>query len=120
MPESFEIDADRKLVICRAWGLLTDEELRDHYKRLLADPAFRPEYCQFADLRGVTEFTVDSRTIEDAARMQVFSPGTRRAFVAPTGVAFGLARMFSAYSASAGQTLEVFKDVHSAEEWLGV
>ncbi|MEO8333783.1 MAG: hypothetical protein ABI664_02340 [bacterium] len=120
MPESFEIDPQRELVVCRAWGLLTDEELRDHYKRMLADPAFRPDYRQVADLRGVTDFTVDSKTIEEAARMHVFAPGTRRAFVAPMGVAFGLARMFSLYSATADQLLEVFTDVRSAEEWLGI
>ena len=50
--------------------------------------------------------------------MRVFEPGTRRAFVAPTGVAYGLARMFSMYSASAGQIMEVFTDLPGAEEWL--
>jgi hypothetical protein len=120
MPESFEIDPQRELVICRAWGVLTDEELRCHYSRMVADPAFRPEYRQLADLRDVTDFTVNSRTIEDAARQQVFAPGTRRAFVAPKGVAFGLARMFSMYSAAANQAMEVFAEPRPAEEWLGV
>ena len=120
MPESYEIDPQRELVVCRVWGRLTDEEVRGHYKRMLADPAFRPEYRQLADLTGVTEFTVDSRTIEAAARMHVFNEGTRRAFIAPKGVAFGLARMFSAYSATAGQVMEVFADARHAEEWLGL
>jgi hypothetical protein len=120
MPESYEIDAQRELVICRAWGQLTGEELRAHYKRMLADPAFRPEYRQLADLRDVTDFTVDSRTIEDAARLHVFAPGTRRAFVAPQGVAFGLARMFAQHSTGADQRMEVFADAQSAERWLGV
>ena len=118
MPETFEIDADRQLVTCRAWGSLSNDDMRGHYERLLADPAFRSKYRQIADLRDVTDFTVDSRTIEEVARMRVFEPGTRRAFVAPTGVAYGLARMFSMYSASAGQIMEVFTDLPGAEEWL--
>ncbi|MDB4892907.1 MAG: hypothetical protein JWL61_4762 [Gemmatimonadetes bacterium] len=120
MPESYEIDPQREIVICRAWGRLTDEEVRGHYRRILADPAFRPEYRQLADLTDVIDFTVDSRTIEEAARMHVFTPGTRRAFIAPRGVAFGLARMFSIYSATAGQLMEVFADARHAEEWLGL
>jgi hypothetical protein len=120
MPESFEIDPQRELVICRAWGSLSDDELRAHYKRLMADPNFRPGYRQIADLREVTDFTVDSRTIEEVARMQVFEPGTRRAFIAPTGVAYGLARMFSTHSAASGQDLRVFNNAASAEAWLAV
>jgi hypothetical protein len=120
MPESFEIDPVRGLIVCRAWGILSNEDLRAHYERLLVDPAFRPEYRQIADLRDVADFTVDSRTIEEVAHMRVFKPGTRRAFVAPMGVAYGLARMFSIHSASAGQVLEVFTDLPSANEWLGL
>lgn len=120
MPESYQIDAGRALVICRAWGVLSNADLREHYRRLAADPEFSPTYAQLADLRGVTEYTVDSELIESAARAQIFDPGTRRAFVAPPGVAFGLARMFAAHSASVGQVLEVFSELHDAEEWLDV
>ncbi len=56
MPESFEIDPQRELVICRVWGVLTDAEVRNHYKRMVVDPAFRSSYRQLADLRGVTCF----------------------------------------------------------------
>lgn len=120
MPESYQIDADRELVVCRAWGSLSNEDLREHYRRLAADPAFCPGYSQIADLRDVTEFTVDSATIEELAHVPVFAPGTRRAFVAPMGIAFGLARMFSTHSQSTDQVLEVFNDERGAREWLGV
>ena len=119
MPESYQIDAERGVVTCCAWGVLTNADLREHYRRLAADPDFRPSYAQLADLRGVTEYTVDSELIESAARAQIFDPGTRRAFVAPHGVAFGLARMFAAHSASVGQVLEVFSQIEDAEAWLG-
>ena len=118
MPESYEIDAAEGVVVCRAWGQLTNEELREHYRRLLKDPDFRPSYSQIADLCDVTAFTVDSETIEATARMGVFDPGTPRVFVAPPGVGFGLARMFSAYATSRGQVLEVFSDMKKARAWL--
>jgi hypothetical protein len=120
MPESYEIDAARALVICRAWGELSNADLREHYRRLAADPAFCPDYAQLADIRDVTDFTVDSAMIESAAHAPVFSPGTRRAFVAPRGVAFGLARMFAAHSSAGGQNLEVFSELCAAQAWLGL
>jgi hypothetical protein len=120
MPESYEIDATRRLVVCRAWGDLSSEDLREHYRRLASDPAFSPEYAQIADLSGVTEFTLDSATIEAEARASIFSPNSRRAFVAPKGVAYGLARMFAAHSSASGQELRVFTELPPAKEWLGI
>ena len=73
MPESYEIDAQRGLVVCRAWGDLSSEDLHNHYRRLVADPAFSPHYEQLADLTEVTQFTVDSETIESEARARASS-----------------------------------------------
>jgi hypothetical protein len=120
VPESYEIDTKRKLVVCRAWGVLSNGDLREHYRRLAADPNFDPSHAQIGDLREVTDFTVDSAMIESAARMPVFAAHSKRAFVAPRGVAFGLARMFAAHSAADGQNLEVFSNLEDAEAWLGV
>ncbi|MEO7458438.1 MAG: hypothetical protein ABIY52_19415 [Gemmatimonadaceae bacterium] len=118
MPESYEIDVPNGIVTCRAWGEFTNEELRGHYRRLLADPQFHSRYCQLGDVCGVTTFTVDSETIEATARMGVFDAGVPRAFVAPPGVGYGLARMFSAYAQSQGQALEVFHDLATARAWM--
>ena len=120
MPESYEIDVARGLVVCRAWGDLSNEDLRRHYRRLAADPDFSPDFLQIADLSGVTEFTLDSSVVEAEAQTSVFARGTRRAFVAPKGVAYGLARMFAAHSAEAGQEMQVFTERSNAEEWLGL
>lgn len=120
MPESYEIDAARGLVVCRAWGNLSTDELREHYRRLRADPEFSPDYVQIADLTRVTEFSVDSAAIETEARASIFAPGTKRALVAPTGLAYGLARMFAAHGTASGQDMQVFTEWQPAEEWLGV
>lgn len=120
MPESYEIDAERGLVVCRAWGDLSSEDLHNHYRRLAADPAFSPHFEQLADLTEVTQFTVDSEAIESEARSSIFAPGTRRALVAPKGLAYGLARMFAAHGAASGQEMEVFTELGPAEKWLGV
>ena len=117
MPESYEIDRGRALVVCRAWGEFTNRDLQEHYRRLMADPEFDPNFAQLADLRGVTDYTVESDQIESAARTQVFAPGTPRAFVAPSGVGFGLARMFASY-APHEEDVHVFERMTDAERWL--
>lgn len=115
--ECYVIDPVRQVVTCRVWGVFTNAELTEHYRRLVADPAFDPGYAQLADLRDVTEFAVDSALIESTARESVFAAGTARAFVAPKGVAFGLARMFTAY-APEDQAVRVFERMEEAETWL--
>ncbi|MDQ2664758.1 MAG: hypothetical protein M3Z05_02005 [Gemmatimonadota bacterium] len=117
MPESYVIDPSRKIVTCRAWGDFTNADLYEHYRRLAADPRFEPEFAQLADLTGVTEFSVKSAVIESAARNNIFAPGSARAIVASRGVAFGLARMFAAYTPE-DQMVRVFATLREAEAWL--
>src|SRR3954467_8198411 len=117
MPESYDIDSARSLVVCRAWGEFSNRDLQEHYRRLVADPAFDSRYAQLADLRGVTHFSVDSEMIETTARKQIFAPSSLRAFVAPRGVAFGLARMFTAYAPNE-RNVHVFEQMTDAEAWL--
>jgi hypothetical protein len=120
MPTSYEIDPTRSLVVSRAWGLLTDAEVGDHYRDLRADPGFNPAFRQLADLREVTGISASAATIDDVAHWRVFAPGARRAFVVATPVQFGMARMFGTYAEAVEQVVEVFWDPREAERWLGL
>ena len=120
MTISYEIDQRERLVTSRLSGVVTNEEVRDHNEKLRADPEFDPGYRQLIDLSGITEVRVTTPTVSSAAQDQYFAPGSRRAFVAPTDVTFGLARMFALYAESGGHTIEVFRDRKKAEEWLGI
>ena len=66
----------------------------------------------------LTEILVGSKLIREAARNQFFSPGVKRALVANSDAAFGMARMYAIQSEAAGQTIEVFRDINVAEAWL--
>lgn len=113
------IDAELGLVLCRAWDVLTNEDLHRHYEAIQADPAFQRTFRQLGDLRDVTRLTADSAAIAAAASLQVFAPGTRRALIAPTDITFGLARMFASYAEDVGQTVRVFRSAEDAESWVG-
>jgi hypothetical protein len=119
MPNSYTIDRVRRLVRSRAWGLLSNDDLREHYAKIAADPSFQPSFRQLADLRQVTALTVDARTIAENAGIPVFDPKVRRAFIASSDVAFGLARMFATYAEErAAQNIQVFREMDAAEAWL--
>ena len=118
MPASYAIDTDRRLVLSRIWGTATEDEIRDHGQRLRNDPKFRPDFRQLLDMSELTEILVGSDMVRNAARNQFFSPGVRRALVASTDAAFGMARMYAIASENVGQTIKVFRDMNKAEAWL--
>jgi hypothetical protein len=120
MPESYEIDTARELVLSRAWGILSDADLYNHYFRLRVDPSFEPTFCQLVDLREVVRIDISAQAIASVASATLFKPTTRRAFVVATDVAFGLSRMFAAYTERAGGSVAVFRTCFEAELWLGL
>jgi hypothetical protein len=120
MPASYSIDVGRKLVISRAWGALTNDDVREHARMLRADPLFDPAHRQLLDMSGITEDLVDIQTKREASENQIFSPGARRAWVASADYQFGMARMYSIAAERLGQTIGVFRSRSEAEEWLGL
>ena len=120
MPESYEIDPARELVISRAWESFTDRELRSHYYRLEADRRFDPGYRQLIDVRDVRQFSLTSAVMLGTALAHVFRSGVPRAIVVANDEQFGLARMFAAYSEADGQCVQIFREPEAAKEWLGL
>jgi hypothetical protein len=114
------IDPDRQLVVSKLWGAVTEDEVHDHNRKLRTDHAFDPSYRQLVDLTGLTEIIVSAKMIRQTSLDQFFNPGVPRAFVASSDAAFGMARMYALQAESGGQTIEIFRDLRKAEEWLGL
>jgi hypothetical protein len=120
MPATYSIDVERKLVISRAWGAITDDDVREHARVLRADPLFDPTYRQLVDMTGITKDLVDTNTKQESSHGQLFAPGVRRAWVASADYTFGMARMYSVTAERLGQTIGVFRTRSEAEKWLGL
>ena len=120
MPATYSIDVERKLVVSRAWGAMTDDDVREHGRLLRADPLFDPTFRQLVDMCGITEDLVDTSTKQQASNDQIFAPGVRRAWVASKDYSFGMARMYAVAAERQGQTIGVFREIREAEEWLGL
>src|SRR5256885_145293 len=110
MPYPYEIDTERRIVITRAVGSLTGDDIRETRTRLLADPAFDPTFSQLIDLRRMTDTTLELVELMSIAGSSVFRPGVRRAIVSTTPLQYGIARMFETLSEQHGQDVKVFRD----------
>ncbi|HEY0527673.1 MAG TPA: hypothetical protein VGD02_02500 [Gemmatimonadaceae bacterium] len=118
LPVVYEIDAKRRLVTTRCWGAVSPDEIYQHNQQLRTDPAFDPSYRQVADMTAMTAVTVSTNVVTETALDQFFTPGTRRAFVATHDGVFGMARMYSLHAESLGQTIEVFREIGAAKDWV--
>jgi len=120
LPITSTIDTDKALVVTRLVGAVTVDEVEDHNHRLGIDPQFKPYFKQLVDLSEMTEIMYDSAAVQDTSQRHVFMPGVKRALVALTDAVYGMSRMFATQSESAGQNIQVFRDMQSAKEWLDV
>jgi hypothetical protein len=120
LPATYDIDVERKLVISRAWGPVTDDDVREHNLKLRNDPLFDPAYRQLVDMTGITKDLVDVKTKRGVSHDQFFAPGVRRAWVAPEDYTYGMARMYAVAAESHGQIIGVFRAISEAEQWLGL
>ncbi len=121
MPFSYFIDSTRGLVISRYWGVLTDDEIRDHRRNLGADTAFDSSFHHLSDMRELIIAAVSPAAVAEVARESVFGRGARRAFVLDEAqyLRSGLARLFREYAKQApGQQIKVFHDLAEAERWV--
>lgn len=121
MPIRYRIDPSRALMLARAAGELTDACLLNHIARMRADPDYGPGLQQLYDFTPVTALQIGYETVRQVANTPPdHGRPVRRALVASSDEAFGLARVFEiARGGTSGET-RVFKRVEEAFAWLGV
>jgi hypothetical protein len=118
MGMSYRIDPARRVVLTRGWGVLTTRELIDVTTQILLDPRFDPTFRSLGDLREVTDVSVDMAASAHTAATPLFTAGTRRAIVASSDLAYGVARQFAIFAQRSGQDVRIFREMRQAEEWL--
>ena len=117
MPAEYRIDRSKRLILSRAWGVMTDQDLVANRTALFADPGFAPDLDQLYDLSEVTEVKVSSTVLLHLAMSSRFSTLSRRAVVVTSDVAFGMARMYAMLTGHE-DTIQVFRDRADAVRWL--
>jgi hypothetical protein len=113
------IHSQRRLVVTTGEGHVTFTEVRRHQDLLLADPAFDPQFNQLIDATTMTWFDVSAEEARQIAEQRMFSPVSRRAFLASKPSIFGIGRLMQVYQ-ERHTPVHVFSDRQSALTWLGI
>jgi hypothetical protein len=120
MPCDCEVDAERRWVRARAWGVVTYAEAMAMRAKFLSDPNFSEDFYQIIDGRDVTRMAITPAEIGQMAKDKVFSPRSRRTMVAPTRDTYDFARMYQLFRGinAGSEMMRVFKTMEEAEKWL--
>jgi hypothetical protein len=122
MPCRYAIDIERGLVISTAWDRVTFAEIKAHQDQLASDPEFCPEFNQLVDAIAVTMVEASIDQVKTIMGRRLFSPTSRRAFVASNLPVLAVGRLIEMYIGMAGERekASVFHDRMAALQWLGL
>jgi hypothetical protein len=123
VPVEVRIDVERGVVIRRAWGEVTVNELTESFSKVLQDPDYRSGMPSLSDLRDlkVTGFTPTIRGIaEFIERRREQTGAARAAVVVSSEAAYGLLRMLQALTHKSPMEIRPFRKMEEALEWLGL
>jgi hypothetical protein len=119
MSYEYAVDTERRLVRIRMWGTLTKAEILGVVQQLIEDPQVWPGISQLIDLREASSTAITADDVRQIASVSL-DPVSRRAFVTPDTLTFGLARMFESLREikHAPEQIAVFTTLQEAEAWL--
>ena len=106
-------------------GTVTGEDLRSNMQSIRNHPDYKPSLKRLVDLSNVSGFDYNvseavSLSQEVGLHYRV-NGGIRCAYLAPSTLAFGMARMFATFlSDYAALDVGVFRNTNDAREFLGI
>jgi hypothetical protein len=127
MPIFFEVDHERRIVFAEASGRLSDADVFGYQQDVWARADVRG-YHELMDTSAVESIEPPSpervrELAELSAKMDASDTPTRFAIVAPTTIAFGLAKMFQAQrdlQSDSRKEVGVFRTREEALRFLGL
>ena len=126
MSVEYTYDEEHHVLYTRFFGVVIEKDLKDQAEAVAADPRIGPGARELVDLSGIEDIQGDSRALElniqiDSAHREKLA-GMRTAIVASTDLLYGFARMYQSLAEvkDSPLTVEVFRTVEKAREWLGL
>jgi hypothetical protein len=119
MASTYEIDPAHQIVIVTMTGEITDEDLLEIHDCLRSDKTLQPDFALLIDLREAKGTKITSAGVRALASLPlVLAPESRRAVVVPSGLGFGMARMYGLWRGEEAGGLRAFRDFDEARDWL--
>lgn len=114
MPITLSIDAQNKIVYSSLHGVVEDAEFARHVQTIRSHGQFDPGFDEILDARGVTDFLVSPKTLDElAAKDTIFHATSAHVVIVPRGPLLELAKSFRS---AAEQTRPNFFIVRTPEE----
>ncbi|WNO10566.1 hypothetical protein [Teredinibacter sp. KSP-S5-2] len=120
MAIQYTIIDELELVVTKAGGVFTDEELVGHFTRIVDDPKFNAEYFRLTDLRQVLEFRITKEGIQEAARRVPFDSHSMTALVASDSFDKQLATLWGVMATHSNAYFFITHQFIEALIWLGL
>jgi len=123
MAFSFRIDTKHRLVLFKARGSFSSEDMLTCVEKVVSDPDFKPDFDHLVDLRDVTNFMSSADDVKVRARRDHNSRklnASRIAIVSSSDIVFGMSRMYEILMDDADVTVRAFRNMDEATSWLGV
>ena len=122
MPFEFELDCEIRVIRSRGFGVFTDDDLLDHLeimRALFADGTLDSTWAQVADFSAVESLQdVSWEGIWRQASLNPWPKVSFRAVIAPSEVAFGLARMYQLLCEDKGENVRIVRSKAEALAWI--
>lgn len=121
MPVTYEVDDVQNAIYAWVSGVVGEEDFLAYVEQFLADRRIRPGYRELVDATAATPGNITTELFDRIAalgrRHPVVLAGSRAAIVVAPGRSYDLARQ---YQRMAPVEMEVFLNLDSAREWLGI
>jgi hypothetical protein len=127
MPIQYHVNHDKRLVVARAHGTLSDHDVFAYQTEVWSLPDLAG-YDELVDMTDVTQIVQPStnrvrQLASVSAGMDAVAPQSKFAIVAPSDLAFGLGRMYAAHrslDSRSTKQVEVFRTLDEALAFLGI
>jgi len=126
MSVEYTYDEENNILYTRFFGVVIDKDFRDQADAVTADPWIKPGVRDLVDLSGIEEIQGSSISLEHNIQIDCVNceklAGMRTPIVASTDLLYGFSRMYQSLAELRGSplTVEVFRTVGEAREWLGL
>ena len=114
------VNAEVGCVFTWLYDVVTDDDLAGVIADIRNSRDFHTNFDELADLSLASSFKVTTSAVTETGHecRSLFSASARRAIVAPTDVAYGVARMFQVYAEHEAFSVSVFRTIAEACSWL--
>lgn len=124
MPIDYSIDEELGVVFTTASGVLTENELLEHKRKIISDSKFRPGLVELSDVRSISDLDISASGLEkfvaqdeaDAERLK----GFKLAIVVSGALEYGMGAMYEMMSLENNKDVRLFRDMRLAKDWLQI